>query len=132
MRSENGGAHVRVRSASRRSQPRAAWAALCVCPDGSLLAASFRTSDTGGSQVWRITNPRGRPPWRSTAAAPAVVEDIAVVDGVVYAACGTFGLYRVDPGARLDAARAGDVPAAATSRPSPATAACSGSATASA
>ena len=25
-----------------------------------------------------------------------MVEDIAVVDGVVYAACGTFGLYRVN------------------------------------
>jgi hypothetical protein len=28
-----------------------------------------------------------------------VVEDIAVVDGVVYAACGTYGLYRVNPSA---------------------------------
>jgi hypothetical protein len=77
--------------------PHAAWAALCVCPDGSLLAASFRTSQSAGSQVWRITNPRGTATVTAVAAAPAVVEDIAVVDGVVYAACGPFGLYRVNP-----------------------------------
>jgi len=52
-------------------QPHAAWAALCVCPDGSLRAASFRTSDTGGSQVWRITNPRARVSPTCTASRPA-------------------------------------------------------------
>ena len=78
-------------------QPRCAWSALCVCPDGSLLAASFRTSDTGGSQVWRITNPRGAASVSLDSSAPAVVEDIRVVDGVVYAACGPYGLYRVSP-----------------------------------
>ena len=91
-------------------QPRAAWAALCLCPDGSLLVASYRTSDTAGSQVWRITNPRGHATVTLVAGAPAVVEDIAVVDGVVYAACGTYGLYRVDPARRVDGARAGHVP----------------------
>ena len=78
-------------------QPQCAWSALCVCPDGSLLAASFRTSYTGGSQVWRITNPRGAASVSLDSSAPAVVEDIRVVDGVVYAACGPYGLYRVSP-----------------------------------
>ena len=78
-------------------QPHCAWSALCLCPDGSLLAASFRTSYTGGSQVWRISNPRGAASVVLDSAAPAVVEDIRVVDGVVYAACGPFGLYRVSP-----------------------------------
>jgi len=64
---------------------------------GSLLAASYRTSDRAGSQVWRITNPRGTATVAPVPGAPAVVEDIAVVDGVVYAACGMFGLFRVDP-----------------------------------
>ncbi len=77
-------------------QPHAAWAAVCVCPDGSLLVASFRTSDTAGSQVWRITNPRGTATVTPVLGVPAVVEDIAVVDGVIYAACGPFGLYRVN------------------------------------
>ena len=76
--------------------PHAAWSALCICPDGSLLAASFRTSYRSGSQVWRIQNPRLGPAISLERAAPAVVEDIAVVDGVVYAACGPYGLYRVD------------------------------------
>jgi len=76
--------------------PHAAWSALCVCPDGSLLAASFRTSYRSGSQVWRIESPRARPGIGLERAAPAVVEDIAVVAGVVYAACGPYGLYRVD------------------------------------
>jgi len=80
--------------------PHAAWSALCVCPDGSLLAASFRTSYRAGSRVWRIRSPRRQPLVAAETAAPAVVEDIAVVDGVVYAACGPYGLYRVDsPGA---------------------------------
>src|SRR4029079_13345383 len=43
-----------------------------------------------------ITNPRGAATVASVPGAPAVVEDIAVVDGVVYAACGTYGLYRVN------------------------------------
>jgi hypothetical protein len=77
--------------------PACAWSAVCVCPDGSLLAASFRTSYTGGSHVWRITNPRSAAVVTLDAAAPAVVEDIAVVDGLVYAACGPYGLFRVDP-----------------------------------
>ena len=98
LRSENGGASFAALGLPA-VQPRAAWAALCVCPDGSLLAASFRTSDTGGSQVWRITSPRTRHARVVLdATAPPVVEDITVVDGVVYAACGTYGLYRVDPG----------------------------------
>ncbi len=79
-------------------QPYCAWAALCVCPDGSLLAASFRTSYTGGSKVWRITNPRGTASVALESSAPAVVEDIGVVDGVVYAACGPYGLCRVTAG----------------------------------
>jgi hypothetical protein len=77
--------------------PTDAWSAVCVCPDGSLLASSFRTSYTAGSQVWRIGNPRGAATVTLDASAPSVVEDIAVVDGVVYAACGPYGLYRVDP-----------------------------------
>ncbi len=96
MRSTDGGAtftHLGLPAV----QPYCAWSAVCVCPDGSLLAASFRTSYTGGSQVWRITNPRGHATVTLDPAAPAVVEDIAVVDGIVYAACGPFGLYRVDP-----------------------------------
>jgi hypothetical protein len=76
--------------------PHAAWSALCLCPDGSLLAASFRTSFRSGSRVWRIESPRARPAISLEQAAPAVVEDIAVVDGVVYAACGPYGLHRVD------------------------------------
>jgi hypothetical protein len=76
--------------------PHAAWSALCVCPDGSLLAASFRTSYRSGSRVWRIRSPRAHPRIATEPAAPAVVEDIAAVDGVVYAACGPYGLYRVD------------------------------------
>ena len=78
--------------------PHAAWSALCVCPDGSLLAASFRTSYRSGSQVWRVRSPRMRPAISLERAAPAVVEDIAVVDGVMYAACGPYGLHRVDAG----------------------------------
>jgi hypothetical protein len=74
----------------------AAWSALRVCPDGSLLAASFRTSYRSGSQVWRVRNPRHRPTVTLESAAPAVVEDIAVLDHGVYAACGPYGLYRVD------------------------------------
>ncbi len=96
MRSENGGMSFTPLGLPAVG-PRAAWAALCLCPDGSLLVASYRTSDTAGSQVWRITNPRGHATITPVAGAPAVVEDIAVVDGVVYAACGTYGLYRVDP-----------------------------------
>jgi hypothetical protein len=96
MRSDDGGVSFTALGLPA-VQPRAAWAALCVCPDGSLLAASFRTSDTGGSQVWRITSPRRRHTVTLDPGAPAVVEDIAVVDGVVYAACGPHGLYRVDP-----------------------------------
>jgi hypothetical protein len=96
MRSHDGG-HTLHALGLPAVQPRAAWAALCVCPDGSLRAASFRTSDTAGSQVWRIANPRGNAPTIiPDPGAPPVVEDIAVVDGVVYAACGTFGLYRVN------------------------------------
>lgn len=74
----------------------AAWSALCVCPDGSLLAASFRTSDRSGSKVWRVRNPRRQPAVTLESAAPAVVEDIALVGESVYAACGPYGLYRVD------------------------------------
>jgi hypothetical protein len=97
MRSTDGG-HTLHALGLPAVQPHAAWSALCVCPDGSLRAASFRTSNTAGSQVWRITNPRGNAPAIALdTAAPAVVEDIAVVDGVVYAACGTYGLYRVNP-----------------------------------
>ena len=98
LRSVNGGASFAALGLPA-VQPRAAWAALCVCPDGSLLAASFRTSDSGGSQVWRISSPRSRHTVTLDATAPPVVEDIAVVDGVVYAACGTYGLYRGRPGA---------------------------------
>ena len=75
--------------------PAFAWSALCLCPDGSLLAASFRTSHTGGSQVWRISNPRGAASVQLDSAAPAVVEDIRVVDGGMYAARVQYGLYRV-------------------------------------
>jgi hypothetical protein len=96
MRSSDGGATVHPLGLPAVA-PALAWSALCVCPDGSLLAASFRTSDLAGSRVWRITNPRGTATVAPVPGAPAVVEDIAVVDGVVYAACGTYGLYRVDP-----------------------------------
>ncbi len=96
MRSVDGGARF-TSLGLPVADSRAAWSALCLCPDGSLLAASFRTSDTGGSQVWRITSPRSRHTVTLDATAPPVVEDIAVVDGVVYAACGPHGLYRVDP-----------------------------------
>lgn len=96
MRSHDGGQTLHALGLPA-VQPHAAWSALCVCPDGSLRAASFRTSDTAGSQVWRITSPRGTAPAIALdPAAPPVVEDIAVVDGVVYAACGTYGLYRVN------------------------------------
>jgi hypothetical protein len=77
--------------------PAFAWSALCLCPDGSLLAASYRTGPSGGSQVWRVANPRGAASISADIAAPAVVEDMATIDGRVYAACGQFGLYRVDP-----------------------------------
>ncbi len=94
MRSQDGGVTLRPLGLPAVA-PQLAWSALCVCPDGSLLAASFRTSDRSGSQVWRITNPRGTATVAPVPGAPAVVEDIAVVDGVVYAACGPFGLYRI-------------------------------------
>ena len=96
MRSQDGGATL-VPLGLPAVAPQLAWSALCVCPDGSLLAASFRTSDRAGSQVFRIANPRGTATVAPVPGAPAVVEDIAVVDGVVYAACGTFGLYRANP-----------------------------------
>jgi len=95
VRSTDGGATF-TRLGLPAPPPQAAWSALCVCPDGSLLAASFRTSYRSGSQVWRIQRPRLRPAISLERAAPAVVEDIAVVDGVVYAACGPYGLHRVD------------------------------------
>jgi hypothetical protein len=75
--------------------PTFAWSALCLCPDGSLLAASYRTGDTHGSQVWRVRTPRHTATVTVETGAPAVVEDIATVDGRVFAACGTFGLRRV-------------------------------------
>lgn len=87
--------------------PHAAWSAVCVCPDGSLLAAGFRTSSTSGSRTWRIRSPRTRPAITAESAAPAVVEDIAVVDGVVYAACGPYGLYRVGAGGEWTAVAPG-------------------------
>ncbi|HEX5250141.1 MAG TPA: hypothetical protein VFW14_10790 [Gaiellales bacterium] len=95
VRSTDGGSSL-SRLGLAAPLPHAAWSALCVCPDGSLLAASFRTSYRSGSQVWRIESPRARPAIGLERAAPAVVEDIAVVDGTVYAACGPYGLYRVD------------------------------------
>jgi hypothetical protein len=94
MRSTDGGASF-TSLGLPAVQPTCAWSTLCVCPDGSLLAASFRTSDTGGSQVWRISDPRDAASVTVESAAPAVVEDIHAVDGIVYAACGPYGLYRV-------------------------------------
>lgn len=77
--------------------PSMAWAALCLASDGSLYAASFRTSTTSGSQVWRITSPRGAALISAVRNAPAVVEDLRAVGGQVFAACGSHGLYSNTP-----------------------------------
>jgi hypothetical protein len=96
MRSTDGGATFTPLGLAAVA-PAFAWSALCLCPDGSLLAASYRTSPAGGSQVWRVTNPRGHVSIAADVTAPAVVEDVAAIDGRVYAACGGFGLFTVDP-----------------------------------
>lgn len=36
----------------------AAWSCLTITPSGTLYLASFRTSETGGSRLWKISSPR--------------------------------------------------------------------------
>ena len=80
------------------SVPAMAWAALCLAPDGSLYAASYRTSATGGSQVWQVTSPRTVAAITAVLGTPPVVEDMRTVNGRVLAACGASGLYAVTAG----------------------------------
>lgn len=82
--------------------PLYAWSAISVQPGGWLLISSFRTSDAGGSRLWKILNPRTTSPTITEVTGinglPLVVEDIAttVINGsrVTILACGPYGLRR--------------------------------------
>jgi hypothetical protein len=75
-----------------------AWKALVIVDSNTLLAASYHTSLTDGSRVWRITGIRGTPAQATITpitAAPSVVEDLRNVGGTIFAACGPYGVQRV-------------------------------------
>lgn len=97
MRSTDGGATLTPLGLDAPA-PLYAWSALSVQPDGWLLASSFRTSDTGGSRVWKITNPRTNPTVTEVTGKPPVVEDIQVVlyEGkrITMIACGPYGVHK--------------------------------------
>jgi len=100
MRSTDGGMTVTPLGLPAPA-PLYAWSAVCLLATGDLLISSFRTSPTGGSRLWKVSQPR-------TSAAvsevtgihglPPVIEDIAsvLISGthVYLLACGPYGLIR--------------------------------------
>lgn len=100
MRSTDGGVTMTPLGLSPPS-PLFAWSSISIQPGGWLLIASFRTSDAGGSRLWKITNPRTVPTVTEITGIhglPPVIEDIATVtiNGslVTLLACGPYGLRR--------------------------------------
>ena len=75
-----------------------AWKALVLAPDGSLYAASYSLGQTSGSQLWRVTSPRGQAASTLVSGAPAVINDLAVAGSRVLVAGGPQGIYTVSAG----------------------------------
>lgn len=80
--------------------PLFAWSALAIDPNGDLFVSSFRTSDTAGSQCWKIKNPAGAATVTQYSGLPAVVEDAKVIStssgDKLALACGTYGIQLID------------------------------------
>ena len=60
MRSVDGGATMTPLGLPAPA-PLYAWSAICLLPSGQLLVSSFRTSDTSGSRLWKVSSPRSTP-----------------------------------------------------------------------
>ena len=98
MRSVDGGATMTPLGLPAPA-PLFAWSAICLLPSGQLLVSSFRTSDTGGSRLWKVSSPRSTPTIVEVTGIrglPPVVEDISstVIAGriVNLLACGPYGV----------------------------------------
>ena len=97
MRSTDGGVTMTPLGLNAPA-PLYAWSAIAVLTDtgGSLLVSSFRTSDTGGSILWKVTNPRTASPTVTQLSGPPVIEDILIARGSNISAnllvCGGGGL----------------------------------------
>lgn len=101
MRSTDGGATMTPLGVPAPA-PLYAWSAVCLIPSGSLLVSSFRTSDTAGSRLWMVANPRSARPTITEVTGihglPTVVEDITTttLNGKIVnlLACGSYGIRR--------------------------------------
>src|SRR6185312_403680 len=98
MRSTDGGATMTPLGLPSPA-PLYAWSSLSLGSSGRLFVSSFRTSDTAGSKLWKVTNPRSATPTvTAVSGLPSVVEDIldCTIAGksATLLACGPYGLVK--------------------------------------